>query len=378
MSETIPRWGLPEISFIDTDPETIKTKIILEFEKISGQTLAAGDPRRLFLLGVAAIIIQLRSEVDFAARQNLLSYAQGKYLDALGESIAVTRLPAAKASTTLKFTLSQALGNAYVIPEGFAVAAGSVVFTTSEQCVINPGTLTGEVEAHCDSSGVIGNGYLPGQITSIVTPLPYLLKAENTTESQGGSEVESDGSYAERIRLRPDSFSVAGPELAYRYYAKSFSPAIIDVSITSPSPGEVVVYPLLSGGVLPNETFLKGVLEHLNDETIRPLTDFVQTKAPVARTYQIHVEYWVNRSDANKLEAIQKSVTEAVESYRLWQQSKIGRDISQDELIARVNAAGAARIDRNTLQPMAFVELGNNEVAQCSGVQVTFKGYKDE
>ena len=71
-------------------------------------------------------------------------------------------------------------------------------------------------------------------------------------------------------------------------------------------------------------------------------------------------------------------MTEAVESYRLWQQSKIGRDIVQDELIAKVNAAGAARIDRTTLLPVAFTALGATEVAQCTGVTVNFKGYKDE
>ena len=51
---------------------------------------------------------------------------------------------------------------------------------------------------------------------------------------------------------------------------------------------------------------------------------------------------------------------------------------TQDELIAKVNAAGAARIDRTTLLPVAFTALGATEVAQCTGVTVNFKGYKDE
>ena len=78
--EVIPRWGLPAVDFLKTDPETIKTEIIREYEKIANVTLAAGDPRRLFLLGLAATIIQLRTDVNYAAQQNLLSYAQGEYL----------------------------------------------------------------------------------------------------------------------------------------------------------------------------------------------------------------------------------------------------------------------------------------------------------
>ena len=376
--EVIPRWGLPAVDFLKTDPETIKTEIIREYEKIANVTLAAGDPRRLFLLGLAATIIQLRTDVNYAAQQNLLSYAQGEYLDALGESIAVERLGASKAATTLRFTLSQALGNAFVIPAGFEVSAGEVTFSTDEECVIEPGDLTGDAPASCVQAGEVGNGFLAGQISTIVLPMAYLASAENLTESQGGTDVEGDPAYAERIRLRPDSFSVAGPGLFYIYYTKSYSPAIVDVAVTSPVAGEVDVYPLLEGGELPNETFLEGLLEHLSDETIRPLTDYVKTIAPTAVNYKIVVDYWVNRTDANKLETIQRAVTEAVESYRLWQQSKIGRDIVQDELIAKVNAAGAARIDRTTLLPVAFTALGATEVAQCTGVTVNFKGYKDE
>ena len=45
MAETIPRWGLPEVNFLETDAETIRSQIITGFEQASGDTLAAGDPR---------------------------------------------------------------------------------------------------------------------------------------------------------------------------------------------------------------------------------------------------------------------------------------------------------------------------------------------
>ena len=308
----------------------------------------------------------------------ILTYAKGNYLDALGQSIAVTRLPASKAITTIQFTLSQALGNAYTIPKGFQVSAGSVTFETDNELIIPVGEKTGNVTASCVESGTVGNGFVAGQIATIVSPQPYLESAANTVTSVGGADIEDDAAYAERIRLRPDSFSVAGPEKSYIYYAESYSASIIDVAITSPDPGEVYVYPLLSGGQLPNESFLEGLQSHLSDETIRPLTDHVVTKAPTAVNYKIQVDYWVNQSDSVRLASIQAAVEEAVESYRLWQQSKIGRDISQDELIARVIDAGASRIDRSTLSPTAFQALSADQVAQCTEVKVNFKGYKDE
>lgn len=378
MAEVIPRFNMPAVDFIEVDAEKVESDLITDYEKASGRTLAAGDPVRLFLLTIAAEIIQLRQGINFAAQQNLLTYAKGDYLDALGQSIAVTRLPASKAITTIQFTLSQALGNAYTIPKGFQISAGSVTFETDNELIIPVGEKVGHVTASCTESGTVGNGFVAGQIATIVSPQPYLESAANTVTSVGGADIEDDVAYAERIRLRPDSFSVAGPEKSYIYYAESYSASIIDVAITSPDPGEVYVYPLLSGGQLPNESFLEGLQVHLSDETIRPLTDHVVTKAPTAVNYKIQVDYWVNQSDSVRLASIQAAVEEAVESYRLWQQSKIGRDISQDELIARVIDAGASRIDRSTLSPTAFQALSADQVAQCTEVKVNFKGYKDE
>lgn len=378
MAEVIPRWNMPPVDFIEVDSEKVESELITDYEKASGRTLATGDPVRLFLLTIAAEIIQLRQGINFAAQQNLLTYAKGSYLDALGQSIAVTRLPASKAITTIQFTLSQVLGNAYTIPKGFQVSAGSVTFETDNELIIPVGEKTGNVTASCIESGTVGNGFVAGQIATIVSPQPYLEAATNTVTSVGGADIEDDAAYAERIRLRPDSFSVAGPEKSYIYYAESYSASIIDVAITSPDPGEVYVYPLLSGGQLPNESFLEGLQAHLSDETIRPLTDHVVAKAPTAVNYKIQVDYWVNQSDSVRLASIQAAVEEAVESYRLWQQSKIGRDISQDELIARVIDADASRIDRSTLSPTAFQALSADQVAQCTEVKVNFKGYKDE
>lgn len=49
MAETIPRWHLPAVEFLETDAETIKAEVITGYEEASGRTLAAGDPVRLYL-----------------------------------------------------------------------------------------------------------------------------------------------------------------------------------------------------------------------------------------------------------------------------------------------------------------------------------------
>ena len=156
---------------------------------------------------------------------------------------------------------------------------------------------------------------------------------------------------------------------------RTFS-AIIDVAVTSPTPGVVNVYPLLEGGELPGEELLGDVEEYLSADDIRPLTDEVHALAPTAKNYAIQVDYWVLAEDQSRGEQIKADVEAAVESYRLWQQGRIGRDISPEQLISGVIAAGAARVNSSTLSPASFVELEEDEVAQCTGVTVNFKGYK--
>lgn len=378
MAETIPRWGLAPVNILETDAETIRSQIITGFEKASGDTLAAGDPRRLFLLSIADVIIQQRTAINLAAQQNLLSYAQGNYLDALGQLLAVERMAESKAVTTLEFTLSQALGSVYTIPAGTQVTNGVVTFETDEDLLIPIGQTKGEVSASCTVAGPVGNDYLAGQISTIVTPMTFVSGAQNTTITTGGADAESDPDFADRIRLAPNSFSVAGPEKAYVYHAKSVSPAIIDVKVNSPTPGEVDVYVLLTDGTLPTEDTLEQIEEHLSDENIRPLTDYVVVKAPTASNYEIELHYWINQEDSSKAAQIQADVEAAVEQYRLWQQTKIGRDITPGKLLQLVFAAGASRVDNSKLKPATWKKLEAMQVAQCTKVNVVYEGYKDE
>lgn len=378
MAETIPRWGLAPVNFLETDAETIRSQIITGFEKASGDTLAAGDPRRLFLLSIADVIIQQRTAINLAAQQNLLSYAQGGYLDALGQLLAVERMAESKAVTTLEFTLSQALGSVYTIPAGTQVTNGVVTFETDEDLLIPIGQTKGEVSASCTVAGPVGNDYLAGQISTIVTPMTFVSGAQNTTITTGGADAESDPDFADRIRLAPNSFSVAGPEKAYVYHAKSVSPAIIDVKVNSPTPGEVDVYVLLTDGTLPTEDTLEQIEEHLSDENIRPLTDYVVVKAPTASNYEIELHYWISQEDSSKAAQIQADVEAAVEQYRLWQQTKIGRDITPGKLLQLVFAAGASRVDDSKMKPAAWKKLEAMQVAQCTKVSVVYEGYKDE
>jgi len=379
MAENLPRWGLKPVEFIETDTATIQAEIISDYEKKSDRTLAAGDPVRLILSTYADRETGLRNCINISAQQNLLSYAKGENLDAKGETQLVDRLQESYAVTTLQFKLVQTLGEAYAIPKGFEITNGTISFATNEELIIPAGELTGKVLATCTTAGAVGNGFVAGQITTIVTPMTFLESATNTTTSSGGADKENDDEYADRIRLSPNSYSVAGPKKAYVYHVQSVSSAIIDVNPTSErGTGEVKLYILLEGGELPNEDIIDLVKAYFEVGDKTPMTDWVQVLAPNVKEYTINVDYWITTENIAVGETIRQDVIAAVEEYRLWQQTAIGRDIDPGELISRVKNAGAGKIDFSTLSPANYVELAESEVAQCKGVVVNFKGYKDE
>lgn len=375
MTENVRQY--PNISFVDTDTETLVNALIRSYERFTGRTLYPADPARLFILWIADIIIQERVNIDFSAKQNLPRYAEGEYLDSIAELFKdVYRLEPEAARTKIKFTLSIERETATVIPAGTRLSAGEeIVFATVEPLIIPAGSLTGEVAAVCQTTGEIGNGFIPGQITKLVDIFPYFQKAENTTESAGGADWESDAAFYARIRESMETFSTAGPLGGYEYHAKSASALIVDVKATSPEPGEVDVRVLLAGGELPGQETLNAVSGVLSADKVRPLTDHVTVKAPETVTYNIDVTYYTQTGGALGPEAVAQNVTAAVAEYKRWQAAKMGRDVNPSYLVSLLMQTGAKRV---VVRSPVFAAVADNAVAVIGTTAVVNGGAESE
>lgn len=367
----------PDIHFVDTDTNTVVNALIQSYEAFTGRTLYPADPARLFILWVADIIIQERVNIDFSARQNVPRYAEGEYLDSLAELFKdAYRLEPEKAKTTLRFTLSIPLEVATIVPAGTRVTVdGEIIFQTLQALTIPAGDLFGDVEAECQTAGEIGNGFVPGQITQLIDIFPYFGSVENVSESDGGADEESDAAFYERMRESVETFSTAGPLGAYEYYAKSASALIVDVKATSPEPGEVDVRVLLSGGQLPGEEILKEVLDILNADKVRPLTDHVTVAAPETVLYDIDFTYWTQEGGAVSDDKVAENITAAVRTFKEWQGAKMGRDVNPSYLISLLMQAGAKRV--KVRSPVDTV-VPDNAVAVIGETAVVNGGAENE
>lgn len=368
---------LPDINFADSDTSRVLSSCLAVAERLLGRTLYPGDPMRLCVTVLAYMFSQQRAVLDYTGKQTLLRYAHGAALDHLGAIVGAQRLGRQPSLTTLEFTLAATLAYDAVIPVGTrGTADGAVNFATDAQAVIPAGGLTATVNAISDVAGPDGNGLAPGQINKLVDPLPFPVSVSNISISNGGSGVEDDEHLRERIQLAPESFSTAGPELAYKFWAMSAHPDIIDVSVLGPEdglePGHVDLRVLMEGGAAPSPEILALVLEAVTGERRRPLTDYVTAAAPETSVFDLEVEWWILQDNAALLTSVEAGVNAAVAGWLDWQVAMIGRDINVSELNRRMVNAGAKRV--NIISPV-FTHLDKKTMASFNGNKtVTYKG----
>ncbi|QWK20427.1 MAG: baseplate J/gp47 family protein [Hydrogenobacter thermophilus] len=364
-----------DIRFTITNPEYYEQELIKAYEIITDRTLYPADPERLVLDVIAYISSLLAFKIDWSAKQNLLAYAEGRYLDKLAEFYGVQRLPAQKARTRLKFYLQSPTDNPVLIPKGTRAKGGDFIFETIEEVVLPPGQAFVEVDAECKTPGAKANGLSPGQINQLLDPLPYGIKVTNTSTSMYGTDEEDDERFRERIRLSIERFSNAGSRQAYIYHTKTAHVLVEDVQVISPAPGQVHVYFLLKDGQLPDSQMIELVRKHLNDEKVRPLTDQVFVLVPRVVSYTVNIRYWIHKKDEAKVFFIQQAVQKAVEEFIKDTGRKIGKDVLPEELIQRVKNAGAYKVE--VLSPQR-IEISAGYVAKGEIQSVQYAGPSDD
>ena len=373
--------NLPDISFIDnmtlTDAENLLVERYQEmYERLTGKpgTLARADPMTLLLYATATYLYQQDLRIDYRGKMNLLKYSKGAFLDHVAAIKRITRNGASAAVVTMRFTLSDIRSSVVTIPEGTRVQAEDIFFETIEYAEIEAGDTSIDILCQCMTEGVEGNGFEPGAIITLVDPIPYVASVINVDTSAGGADVESDDSLRERVYLAPAGFSTAGASDSYIYWAKSFSSAVSDVVVDDPEPGDVVVSFLVNGEV-PTPAIIESMYSWLNDKTIRPLTDHLTVQAPDIEYFEVELTYYINSSDYSKVTSIQNAVEQAVDEYIAWQTSAIGRDLNPDELIKRVVAAGAKRVE--VVSPV-YTPITGQQVSAMTDKSVTYGGLEDD
>ncbi|WP_215508371.1 baseplate J/gp47 family protein [Peptoniphilus sp. EMRHCC_23] len=368
-------FNLQPVEFVDIDVEKIKSDAVDELEKRLGKDIYPASPERIMLLTLLDYIIQDRELINDTGKQNLLAYSRDGFLDHMGALMEEVRFPAYPAQTTLEFTISQPLDYVHVIPSGTRVRSmDGAVFSTTEPLMIAIGEVTGRVTAASTEPGAKYNAIPAGQIINVIDTFPHYQSVKNVTATGGGTDREDDDHYRIRIHEAPEKFSTAGPDGAYRYWARTVNPNVGDVAVWSPKPGVAQVVPLYVDGSIPGEEVLDDIKERLNDRSIRPLTDKVEVVAPTVHKVDLEVDYWISETNIPFVAEIKKAVDASVGDFVTWQKSRLGRDFNPSQLITLMVAAGAKRVDVK----QQFTVLKETEVCYVNPKVISYKGVEAE
>ncbi|MCI5996093.1 MAG: baseplate J/gp47 family protein [Blautia sp.] len=360
-----------ELNFIRIDSSDIYETVITALENGCGE-LYPGDERRIYGEALVMVVVALFNSINDACRQRLLRYARNDVLDALGETRGVVRQTSVCSTTTERFSVSTAIGDNIVIPQGTRVTCDYVRYFATDKTVVLPaGSLYVDVTITAMEGGESYNDVLAGAINVLVDQIPYIDKVENVSKTSGGSDKETDDVYRERIRTSSANVSVAGPAAAYKYWAMAADPTIADAVVESPGPGVVMITPIGYGGQVPDDEILAKVLKSCSADDVRPLTDKVQVQPPSVEEYDIELTYYTTAANESKCVNAIEGDGGAIDQYIFWQGSALNRDINPDYLRKLILApnwiddlVGADRVD--IVSPV-YRDLNKTTVAKFSG-----------
>ena len=220
--------ALEEISFFNTNGEEISLSNLvnqmvnyyqmkLEVGETAVTDFNEGSEIRNLLEAFAVGIYALLDEQHEATRIAFISTSEGGFLDRIGELpfIDLPRIDGAEAVGEVTFTLSEAQTTETIIPAGTIVASSDtgLEYTTDDDCIIDIGSLTGEISVTCLTVGSDGNAS-SGSIDTIVdTEINTdLISVSNNEAFEAGSDYEDDDDYRERLlaNVRADGFGTIG------------------------------------------------------------------------------------------------------------------------------------------------------------------------
>jgi phage-related baseplate assembly protein len=362
-------------SIFSEDVACVLQRLQTNLETGLGRSLAPADVEMLILNVFAYEIQLLRMAGNQAFRQNLVDFSTAPMLDYLAALVGVTREPAAGANCTLQFNFVSG-ANSVLLPAGLRVQSvdGQVIFATSAAVNVAAGTPSVTVDALCQTTGAIGNGYTAGNVSVILDPQPFVTSVANIDTTSGGNDAETDVQLRARVKIAPSAFSVAGPTEAYVFFAKSADPSIVDVACVTTAPGVVTLYPLCTGGTLSSGALKDAILATCSDSKVRPQNDTVLVADPTVVSYTIDVTLTIYTSAVASL--VLSQVNANLSAYVQGRVNSLGMDIVISQIIAQCSIAGQVyNVVINS--PTANMVADDATYTNCTGINVTIGGSAD-
>lgn len=298
----------------------------------------------------------LRARINSSVKAMLLPFSEGSDLDNIVSIYGIKRQQGEKPTARIKFSLSTTLDYDIYIPPGLVLVSKDG----------ETATLKDSLSIKAGDKEIVGVSVLDSFVKSssikcelIQTPLPFILIAQQENEFVGGAECESDDRLRERAVLSLERFSTAGSAKAYIYQVLSANAKVEEVSVLGGGAGIVNVY--IKSTDMSEET-RESVVDHLNGQKVRPLTDNVI----VANANIIDVEI---RAELELVDMfMQDEIDKAIKATRGT--LKIGEDLNLSYIYSVLHKNGVYRVNLKT--PTADTKVGDDSFVRIN-LNISYK-----
>lgn len=337
-----------------TDASVWRDKLVRWFEGETGRTLYPMQVEMLLIEMASYALSLVGEEAQAVAEQHLVAFAGEVGLGRLAVNRSTPRLDAAKARTTLRFTLPQARATRLVIPAGTRVRAedDGPVFSILTPAAIPAGALTADVVAEAEGEGEAANGLLPGQIATLMDPVAGVT-VSNLTASSGGTDIEGVEAWRLRIANAFERISTGGSASWYTEETFKVSAAIVDVAVVRPEPCYIEIYALTAAGPASAELRAQ-ILARFNTADALDIRFGDEVSAEVAETVSVTPTLTVRHRGADGA-----AVTAAIEAVLDRWRQRLAPEVIPGEVEAAARAVSGV-VDAQ-ISGLAYQQLVSTE-----------------
>ena len=322
-------------------------KVHLNDDEIS---LLESDNYSALLETLAYRELLLRARINSSVKAMLLPFSSGSDLDNIVAIYGIERLKGEKPTAQAEFSLSIPRTNDTYLPKGLILRSEN-----GKQATLKSETIIRANELKAVGVIILDEFIKTSKVKCeyIQTPLPFVLKAKQLSEFEGGAERESDDRLRERAVLSLERFSTAGSKKAYIYHALSANTKVEEASVLNGGPGIVKVYLKTSDM---SEGTRQSVADYLSGEKVRPLTDTVTVANATIKNIEVRAE--LELTDMFLQDSIDKEIKASKTSL------SIGEDLNLSYIYSTLHKNGVYRA--RLITPSTDTKAGDDSFIKVS------------
>jgi phage-related baseplate assembly protein len=179
--------------------------------------------------------------------------------------------------------------------------------------------------------------------------------------------LETDTALRRRVQLSLEAATAAGTAGRYLFYALGASALVADASVTSPTPGQVLITVLSTvGDGTPDAGLLAAVDAVVQHEDVRQLCDRVTVAAAQLVPWSIEARlFYRPGAAAGAARAAALAKLDAL----LAEPARLGRTVARSAIFAALHVEGVSRVE--LIAPAADIAIGATQAAAVGAVSVT-------